>query len=56
MSAILFLAAVVTGFVATLLGFGFFDGAHILGWLSASVTCIAAGLLVGAYPWPGRAS
>ncbi len=48
----MFLGAVVAGAGATLLGFGVFDGAHVLGWLSLAATLVAAGLLVERAPRP----
>lgn len=57
MSAILLVLAVLFSAIATLLGFGVFSGAHLLGWLALGATCGWAALLVGHVPagWINRA-
>lgn len=54
MSTILFLAAAICGFIAAMLGFGWFgtSQADALGWLGLSVTFIAVAFLLSAVDFP----
>lgn len=60
MSTILFLVAAVCGFIAAMLGFGWFGTtqADALGWLGLSVTFIALAFLLSTIEpvvrWPNR--
>ncbi len=50
MSAVLFALAVLCSAIAALLGFGVFDGSHLIGWLALGAAFGWGGLLVGAVP------
>jgi hypothetical protein len=47
-NALALIAAVVCAAIAALLGFGAFNGTHILGWLSLAVGFTAVALLIPA--------
>ena len=48
MNVVALVLAVVCATVAAMLGFGLFDGAHLLGWLSLAVALVALAMLVPA--------
>lgn len=52
MAVVFLLVAFVCALIATLLGFGAFAGAHVVGWLAAAVLFAVAARIVAAVPWP----
>ncbi len=56
MNLILLVASILLFCIAALLGFGVFDGSHILGWISAGLAAFAAAFLVPYGPVVARRS